>query len=398
MEIMKKVSTKMFFTVMWRGLCQAWKWFLGLFGYKGDGKWAKCVWRMFATSVAVIITLFVVVLVWSLGENVYDKYYREICCYDPNCINAVHISGNVYYHDVDDGKGYIFNSQTGEKTLKHIQWIAMPAGKDSLVCFSDGKKRGYFSKHTGRAVLEPIYSHAWIFSDGLASVEEKGYIKFIDGTGKVVIDKRMPYNPEMDGYVFHGGYCVVDTEDGELCGLMDKTGKMVLPLEYNSIQLANDFELWCVQKGDEMAVLNKELKSVVPMMECDIYIGGGTIDVTMPDHTMRKYDLQGQLINDFYIADTKMLEYEKEDIVYRGEEDECEAYTEYEDDWYHPKATARLRSYVAGDGYEGLMTADGRVVTMPLYQDIEAIGEDLYLCTTTNYDKVIVDGKGELVR
>ena len=68
------------------------------------------------------------------------------------------------------------------------------------------------------------------------------------------------------------------------------------------------------------------------------------------------------------------------------------------EDSYHPKATARLRAYVAGDGYEGLMTANGHKVSMPLYKDIEALGYDLYLCTTTNYDKLVINGKGEVVR
>ena len=47
---MEKVSTKEFFTVMWRGVRQALGWFFGLFGYKRDGKFAKCVWGLFATS------------------------------------------------------------------------------------------------------------------------------------------------------------------------------------------------------------------------------------------------------------------------------------------------------------------------------------------------------------
>ena len=69
-----------------------------------------------------------------------------------------------------------------------------------------------------------------------------------------------------------------------------------------------------------------------------------------------------------------------------------------EEDCYHPKATARLRVYTAGNQFEGLMTADGHRVTKPLYESIQAIAYDLYLCTTTNYDKVIVNGKGEIVR
>ena len=50
----------MFFTVMWRGLCQALGWLFGLFGYKRDGKFAKCVWGMFATSAAVIVGIFAI--------------------------------------------------------------------------------------------------------------------------------------------------------------------------------------------------------------------------------------------------------------------------------------------------------------------------------------------------
>jgi len=37
-------------------------------------------------------------------------------------------------------------------------------------------------------------------------------------------------------------------------------------------------------------------------------------------------------------------------------------------------------------------------VTMPLYRDIEALDHDLYLCTSTNGDMLIVNGKGEAVR
>ena len=398
---MKRVSAKVFFTVLWRGLCQALGWFLGLFGYKRDGKFAKCVWGLFASSAAIIVAIMAGMLVWSLGETFYEKHYKEAHCYDPECSCSQHLSRNVYYHNQSDGKGYVFNTLTGEKTVKHIDWIVEPTGKDSLVCFSDGKKRGYFNKYSGQVVIEPKYNHAWIFSEGIACVDENGNIKFIDSTGKVVIDKHMTYVPDMDGYLFHGGYCVVGSEDGNY-GLMDKKGVMVLEPEYSTIDLNEEYGLWRIKKGEEMAVFDKDLNLVMPFMECYIYIDEGTIDVTMPDNTMRKYDLTGKLINDFYITSIRMLEYEKEEILYRrvvSEEyvdvDEVEKHVEMEA--YHPKATARLRAYVSA-GYEGLMTAGGHAVTMPLYTDIDAIGHDLYLCTSTNHDKVLVNGKGEIVK
>ena len=85
-----------------------------------------------------------------------------------------------------------------------------------------------------------------------------------------------------------------------------------------------------------MAVLDNKLKPIQPLSECFIYIGEGTIYMTMPDHTMRKYDIEGTLINGFYIANVRMLEYEKEEIIYR-----------------------KNTTMDTGDGYEGLITADG---------------------------------------
>ena len=39
--------------------------------------------------------------------------------------------------------------------------------------------------------------------------------------------------------------------------------------------------------------------------------------MTLPDHTIHKFDMAGTLINYFYISSFRMLEYEKEEIVYR---------------------------------------------------------------------------------
>ena len=396
---MKKVSAKMFFAVLWRGVCQALGWFLGLFGYKRDGKFAKCVWGLFATSSSFITAMIALVLVCVFAENAHERYIRGHHCDVVNCYHSEYVGRNIYFHNTDDGKGYIYNSLTGEKTLRNVAWIAKPLGDDSLICFSNGKKRGYFSKNTGKVVVEPKYTHAWIFSEGLASVEKDGVINFIDGSGKVVLDLDFPYFHGMDDYVFHGGYCVVYGDGQDTYGLIDKTGKTVLPCIYNWISPSDYVEMWCLKKGKEMAVLDKQLQPVIPFMEGNIYVSNSTIDVTMPDHTMRKYNMRGELINDFYISNVYRLEYEKDEILYRiitqeNDDENSERYVEA----YHPKVTARLRAYTAGGGFMGLMTAEGHVVTMPLYENIEALNNDLYLCTTTNSDKIVVNGKGEIVR
>ena len=64
----------------------------------------------------------------------------------------------------------------------------------------------------------------------------------------------------------------------------------------------------------------------------------------------------------------------------------------------HQTARAHLCKYLGGNGKEGLMTADGHMVTLPEYDCIEAVGPDTYICTISNDDKVMLNGEGKMVR
>ena len=396
---MKRVSSKLFFAVLWKGMCQATKWFFGLFGYKKDGLFACCVWRLFTASVTLVVGFFTVLLVCGVGSGFYNRYIKETYCYDPDCPRSEYIGKNIYYHDSGIGKSYVFNRQTQEKKLKCLSWIAKPSGTDSLVCFCDGKKRGFFNKNTGEVVIPAQYDHAWVFSEGLASVDEGGSINFIDSTGKTIIERVSSYRPGMDGLFFHHGFCMVDNEGPELSCLIDKRGWPVLQ-EFDCITHSNNFELWKVCKGKEQGIYDKDLNMIIPMTEASINLYDDEICMRMPDHTMRKYDLKGNLIHDFYIASVRDLEFEKPEIINRPPTTHVasEEIVETIDENYRPKAIARQRAYSAGKYYEGLMARDGRIITPPLYEDIEAIDTDLYLCTVSNNDKVIINGRGEVVK
>lgn len=397
---MKRVSAKMFFSVLWKGICQALGWGFGLFGYKREGKFAKCVWGLFAISGTIIVTFIAGALIYELYREARPAYLQNVCD-DENCYYNTYISRNVYMHDHGDGKAWVKNSLTGKKTLTGIAWISKPLGeKDSLIVFSDGKNRGYFNKYTGEVAIPAKYKRAWVFSDGIASVEENGIIKFIDTKGNQLFDRTFAYDPDYDGYVFHGGYCIVDEDNDKKYGLMNTKGITVLPEEYDNIRVSCDLCYWTLTKGDESCVVDKEFNAILPMTAANMFVYNDEIDVTMADHTVRKYDLSGKLINDFYINSVRKLEYET-DEMYLAEntvdQDSEEGCDELEP-WQHKRAIARLRAYSAGDGYEGLMTADGHVVSMPMYEDIEAIDHDTYICTVSNDNKIIVNGKGQVVR
>ena len=109
-----------------------------------------------------------------------------------------------------DGTYGIKNLRTGEITLKGITWMfASEAYTDSLVIYSKNYRRGYFNRFTGEAVIPEQYTHAWIFSEGLAAVVKEDKVGFIDRRGEVVIDFQYPYLKDNDrrvDFVFHEGY------------------------------------------------------------------------------------------------------------------------------------------------------------------------------------------------
>lgn len=369
---------------------------LKIFGYKKDGKLAKVIWYCFSISIVTILASIAFTFAYSAYKHITVRYHYAKHLESKGGFYVSRTIG--YISDSDGGNdGYLFDKLTGEKVLTGIKWIAMPEGNDSLVCYSDGKLRGYFNVKNGKVVIPPTFRHAWIFSDGLAAVEDDGKVKFIDSSGNVVINNGMNCDVTSDNYVFHGGYLIVSSDNGEKKGLIDKTGKLVLPIEYESIEKADYSDFWVVRKDKQSAIYDKNMNVLIPFVDGYAYFSDNCIGVTMTDRTMRKYDYNGKIIDDFYIYNVTQLTYNTDELIYKKEDSSEESGFSEHNVSYKPKV-AHLRSYSAGYSYEGLITADGHIVTMPLYEHIEAIGPDTYICTVSDNDKVIVNGKGEIVR
>ena len=222
---------------------------------------------------------------------------------------------------------------------------------------------------TGEIAIKPQYKHAWVFSEGLASVDDNGMIKFIDAKGNVVIDLNIPYITGAEGYVFHNGYCVIHNNKRDKFGLIDKKGNWMLKAEYDAIYPKDSF--FIVSNGDKQSVLAENLKPILPFMEADFWVSGGNITATMKDHTLRKYNLKGELVDDFLISNVDRLLYDTDEIC---------------------------KKYEAAPGWYGLMSLNGKVITPPIYSDITAIGYDLYLCKMDDIRGEILNGKGIRVR
>ena len=399
----KITSMKRAFTMFWHGLTAILagiaNWLTVILGMRDDSKYGKFLRRVVGSCFAFLMMLLAIAAGWSLWQEVYYQLKRNNNHSDDSYYDTQYISRSVTYYTYYDTDGYLKTSD-GKKTLTGIKWIAKPLGMDSLVCYSDGEKRGFFNMYTGKPVIEPKYSHAWIFSDGLAAVDDDGWIKFIDASGKVVIDPKIPYIPGAEGYVFHNDHCIVHNERRDRFGLLDKQGKWVLKPEYVSIESSNN--LWLVDNGEGRSVLDSAMNTVIPFIKGQIWILDDCISVTLSNHVIQRYNYSGEIINDFYISDVNLMTYESDELRYftsKKYNDEGTLTSETEDTTPLPvEKMAKCRRYETEFGWYGLMTADGKVITPPSYCSIKAIGYDLYLCKDNDEDGVILNGKGERIQ
>ncbi len=370
------------------------EWTATLFGMNDNSKYGRVLRRVVGIAFAVVIIVWAGMWIYRFGSFLIRDL--DIDWGEDHAYFSEQVSDDISYYDGYYGHyGYLKNAR-GKKVLKHIQCINKPLEGDSLVYFSDGEKRGYFHMRDGHVVVKPIYEHAWIFSDGLAAVAENRRIKFINTEGQVVIDSGFAYDEGNDGYVFHQGHCAVNDSTGKRMGLIDRNGQWVLPPVYESIYPIDTF--WLVCTGDAHAVFTFGMDTVFPLTKGWIEISDTAIFVTYADHTQNLYTRKGELITANMIRDVEQLMYETDEVEYP-----IITSSEYNDSYsvnapYTRKAVATCWRYEAECGWYGLMSSDGKQVTPPLYQSIEAVDKDLYLCETSYGHGVILNSKGQRVR
>ena len=254
----------------------------------------------------------------------------------------------------DDGNITIKNTQTGEVTAEKIKfdWTSS-SPNDSLGVFCTDKKRGYYNSYTGKIVIPAQYRRAWVFSEGLAAVQKNGMIGFINRKGEVVIPFRYPYhgNP-LSSFVFENGHCIVADTTGK-CGVINRKGEWIIHPNYDNIDAYEEYVI------ASSAGVRKQL--------------------TYEEKT----------INSFVVDNIKALTFmEKE--RYENKDGEI-VYLDIE-------IKTGLFSYSVG-GRCGLMDANCRRLTDPLYSRIIAVDKNMYRALLLDsYSEVILNGRGEVMK
>lgn len=298
-----------------------------------------CVW-----AVISIIAAAAIIASCSENEPIAEKPSEE----------GLLLNDDLVAIKEDDGNITIKNTQTGEVTAEKIKfdWTSS-SPNDSLGVFCTDKKRGYYNSYTGKIVIPAQYRRAWVFSEGLAAVQKNGMIGFINRKGDVVIPFRYPYhgNP-LSSFVFENGHCIVADTTGK-CGVINRKGEWIIQPKYDNIDAYEEYVI------ASSAGVRKQL--------------------TYEEKT----------INSFVVDNIKALTFmEKE--RYENKDGEI-VYLDIE-------VKTGLFSYSVG-GRCGLMDANCRRLTDPLYSRIIAVDKNMYRALLLDsYSEVILNGKGEVMK
>lgn len=367
---------------------QAARWVARMFGYKAESRFGRVMWHVFFTS-AAIVTLVAAVKFITRGIRTV-KEYRDERRYermvnDPTYLHDYenkYVSPYVIYHNDYPSYSYLYNTILGRRTETDIQWVYKSSDGDSLACYCKFDKRGYFNRFTGEVVVPPQYEKAWIYSEGVACVMEKGMLHFIDHKGKKAIDKEFPYDNCIYDYCFHNGLCEM-LGDGNCIGLIDKQGNWVIePIYYDMSYSSKGF--WLVNDSDfNYGLLDANGQVLLPI-EYDyisIHENDSCIFARRFDNVEQVLDFNCNVINPCNINSVYPLDYPTD---------------EYNEEGELRRAVANCLEYRCNNEY-GLMDKNGKIITLPIYISIKAIGYDRYNCWGPN-GSLILDGKGNEIK
>ena len=120
-------------------------------------------------------------------------------------------------------------------------WEAL-SPSDTLVLVRNAKGRYTFIHAIFGVYWTPgSFDKAWPYSEGVAAVMENKRVRFIDSLSEPAVEGfSFPWNGyDMDQPVFRNGVCPVATED-RLCGVIDHQGRWVIGPAYKDVQLLDE--------------------------------------------------------------------------------------------------------------------------------------------------------------
>lgn len=363
----KQISFKTWVSVFFGGI---WQFLWNIFSWKSKTPFWRVIW--------CAITICILAFTSMLGYAFYDEFYRR--AYNRYDYYArIELGANYGFYNDGPGKSYIYHRETGKKIHKGLDWIARPEDGDSLVVFAKDGKRGFLSRCTANIIIPAKYEAAWCFNDGVAGVCEGDSVFFIDHSGKPIYNRKFK-REKGHNYTYHGNYFV--TQVGGKFGLVDRQGNDATQAIYEDLfAMANN--MWVIKYNGKMGVINDKGIIIVPneYAAVEIYPEGGIV-VMAADNSKKRLDYDGNVTDDFVYDFTCTSEYYSDDLDKEGDRIKKPANA-----WYY-----------SCNGHYGLIDKNGKPITPPLYNSIEAFTADLFECQIDGGgERLIINSKGEKV-
>jgi len=213
------------------------------------------------------------------------------CCLECSISEGLIRVGGIY-------EKYGFIDKTGKEVIPLIlNYGSVGDFSDGMAFVGSYNEREYgwrygFIDKTGKEVIPCIYENASPFSEGLACVQKNGKYGFIDKDGKEAISFNYNMTSEGDDEkvftCFKNGLAIMRVNDGDgngswmaeyaegTCGVIDKSGKVIIPFTYSFIYSYDNKLFICYNNyGEEdmqkCGVIDKSGKVIIPFIYSSIH-------------------------------------------------------------------------------------------------------------------------------
>ncbi|MBR3609392.1 MAG: hypothetical protein IKL50_05865, partial [Bacteroidales bacterium] len=116
----KRISLKLFLTVLWRGICQAFGFIPKLLGYKDESTYVRAIWKILITCVAIVATIITCGFLYCFGVDiVYDKWIKPYI-QESNIYWTQYLSNHIVFQEMSTGTGRIYDTTRDKVLLKRV--------------------------------------------------------------------------------------------------------------------------------------------------------------------------------------------------------------------------------------------------------------------------------------
>ena len=282
------------------------------------------------------------------------------------------------YHD------YIYNPKTGKKLVTDVDWLFV-SSDDTLGILAKEGKRAYINLNTAELLTPLSFDKAWVFACNRGVMVRNDSVFIFRRDGSEVLPEPLPYEHEYE-LVFFRNRLVLHGAP-EMVGVLDTAGHWVLTPEYKSVEINYAHQLYNTEKSNSCAVFDFDMNPILQGDYQSISVDWteGLI-VTEHNGIEHLFSYEGKLLYEVIYQSIRELQYET------GKKDK-EGNPVYEQ--------TNCFVYEAYNGKSGLMNRQYKVLTPPLFYDIEPQTKHVFFASFGEYNSrfgTLIDELGRPIR